>query len=97
MEPTREQLKEIRDAQAAAQAASDADDEAEAERLHAAAEALMRKYGAAEEPSPDLLDDDEPAEPLDPAALALAIVQARAEGDEATAKKLEAMLPPAAE
>jgi hypothetical protein len=96
MEPTREQLQEIREAQLAAQAAADADDEAGADRLRARAEDLMRKYGAAEEPSADMLDDESAAddEELDPAALALAIVQSRADGDEASARKLEAMLPP---
>jgi hypothetical protein len=47
-----------------------------------AAEALMKKYRLVEQA-------------VDPAALALAIVQARADGDEQSAAKLEAMIPTA--
>lgn len=48
------------------------------------------------EPPPDLARDDtappESAPPADPATIALAIATARGEGDEASAKQLEAML-----
>ncbi len=57
----------------------------------------MRKYGVAEEPPPDLVHDAAPAPgqapEVDPAVLALAIATARGEGDEESARKLEAMIP----
>lgn len=44
----------------------------------------------AEEPAPDLIYDEPPADPT--AIIATALATARAEGDTATAKKLEALL-----
>lgn len=85
--PTDAQFAEI---SAAKQAARDAEDRGEESgELIDKAVALMEKYGGgAEEPGP--MDDDAPA--ADPATIALAIATARGEGDDASAKKLEAML-----
>lgn len=85
--PTPQQLEEIRQAQ---RRAGDADARGEdSEALYAAAVGLMRKYGAAEEPPGDLVDDSLAAGNND--ILTAAILQAQTDGDTATVEKLKAL------
>jgi hypothetical protein len=87
-----ERLERVRAAQTRASEARRAG-APDADRLTQDAERIMRECGIAEEPYDVSTETEVPATPHNPSEIILvAIAQARANGDEASAKKLEAML-----